>query len=139
MTDDEDLFGLSEHAQIRALIVTVWAGLGGRGTKADVLREVGAALPASLREYLADRGLASAVSGFFRAQREDGLPQAPAVDGEGTHAQLELMTVDECRFVVARYMEAAAAARAQALRMQALCLETHGVLIDLDDPWAVAS
>lgn len=125
----------SEHAEITALISRTFDELGGRATKQEVLAHVLLLLPAHLRKYVVEQGLASKIGGFFRSNGSEGLPIAPDI-GDGIHVQLELLVVDDFRWVIASQISASKAARARAVQYQQRCLHQHGVLIDLNDPLA---
>lgn len=122
----------SENAEMTDLVDRVWQSMGGVGSQPDVTRHVLAALPEHLTTYLVARGVISAVGAYFRRRGETGLPTAPLVDKRGTHMQLELMSVEEYRFVVVQYLKRGRANYAMAQRMAEQCQLVHGVQIDLD-------
>lgn len=128
----------TEHAEIMGAIASVWQDMGGRGTKGGVVAHLGVVLPPHLRRYLTDQGLSTKVGQFFRSLNDDGLPTAPEIDAHGTHAQLELLDVDEFRYAVARQMSNSAAARRRAKRYADLCWARHNVRIDIDNPFEEA-
>jgi hypothetical protein len=89
---------------------------------------------------LARKGLKSEIGLYLREQRpEDGLPQAPQVNSDGEHAQFELWTLDECRFLIAGYMSRSLANRRQAQKVAARAQVLYDVAIDVDDPFDEAT
>lgn len=126
----------SEYAEIQDAVERAWATLGMRGSNRDVLDTLRTDLPDHLREYLTDRGLSQAIGTFFRRKNKVGLAQAPEVDADGTHAQMELLSAAEFRYVIAAHVKAGKnefrIAKAYALEARARL----GVDIDLRDPLA---
>ncbi|MCW2496372.1 hypothetical protein [Jatrophihabitans sp.] len=129
-----------ESNEIHEAIDRTWIEqLGGRGTHGDVWGVLRENLPEHLRQYLADRGLSSAVSSYFRRKNAAGLAQAPQVSDDGVHAQLELMSADEFRYVVNVHVVSSKNERDIA---EAWAKEAHdrlGVRISLSDPLAEAA
>ncbi len=116
------------------LIDRVWQQVGGRGTQPEVTAHVIASRPDHLTSYLADRGTAQAVSGYLRRQEKGSdLPAAPAVDEHGTHVQLELMNVDEFRYVYEQYRKRGRANNQMAKRINDRCHDVHGVWVEPGD------
>jgi len=124
----------SERQELLDLIDRTFLALGGRATMAEMFASI--ELPPHLCAYCTRQGLRTAISSYFRrARRDDGLPQAPEVDDDGNHAQLELWTVDDCRFLVAAYVSASESNRRRAQQIVEHCWDRYGVLINLDDPF----
>lgn len=99
----------------------------GRATAQMVHNSVHRDLPDHLVDYLIGKGLRSQVAAYFREQGSDGLPKRPAANPEGEHAQLSFLSVDEFVYVHSTYLTRAEANKAQAEKIRARCLETHGV------------
>lgn len=129
----------SEYTEIANAISRTFEQIGGRATHAEVFAHAKVTIAPELRDYLTDRGLSQQVSAFFRQQGTDGLPQAPAIDEHGTHAQLRLLEVEEFKFVIRQQMKASGASRVRAKEYQRLCQEQHGVWIPLTDQTADAN
>lgn len=127
---------VSEYGELQDLIGRVFDEMGGRGTKAELIEHLAASLPRHLGAYLVRGGLSTNVGLFFR-KKADGLPAAPEVDERGTHAQLELLDIDEYRYVIDRQMRASRNARQQAQRYAERCQKVHGVGIDVDHPYGI--
>ncbi|MEH3033325.1 MAG: hypothetical protein PGN07_04615 [Aeromicrobium erythreum] len=122
----------SENAELHDLIHRVFTETFGSAASApEVFREVVTSIPDHLTRHLVGKGPKAEISGYFRTKRADGLPQAPEVDDEGTHKQLDLMTVPEYRYVIEQYLKSSAASQAQAQKLADLCHALHGVTIPL--------
>lgn len=120
----------SENAEIHDLIHRIFTEqFGSAASTPEVYRAAADSLPEHLSRHLIGKGLKAEISRYFRTKRSDGLPQAPEVDDEGTHKQLDLMTVPEYRYVIEAYLKSSAASRAQAAKLIDLCREIHGVTI----------
>jgi type II secretory pathway component PulJ len=117
-------------------IGTVFDQLGGRATNQDLQAHVESTLTIDERSHLVRTGLSTRIASFFRQRAESGLPQAPEIDEHGTHAQLDLLSVEEWRYVVRQYMLRSLANRRKARDAADLCFQQHAVLIDIDDPLA---
>lgn len=126
----------SERAELRDFIKRVWDQMGGVGTLSEVRSHCRASMPEHLSAYLIDEGISKVVGEVWRSRNQAGLPSALAVDTHGTHKQLELMDVSEYRYAIASRMKQSAAFRRQAQKLAAYCLEIHGVVISLADPFA---
>lgn len=122
----------SERQELLDLIDRTFTELGGRATKADVLTAIGE-LPPHLSDYCARQGLNSMIGSYFR-KRRDGLPQAPEVAQDGTHAQLELWTVEHCQYLVAHYMSRAESNEILAQKVADYCFARYAVAIDITNP-----
>lgn len=122
----------SEHGEIMRLCDDAFQSMGGVGTAPDLAAHVRASMPDELRDYLYQRGVASMVQRYLRTKGTSGLPQAPEVDDHGTHMQLELMSVEEYRFVVNRCVRAGRAYVERAHQYAAHCQALHGVRLAVD-------
>ena len=94
----------SISTEVQELAATVFEDLNGRATSREIQSRVRDLLSEEQRDRLADRALAPIVSGYFLRRHSSGLPHAPEVNKDGTHCQLQLMTVDEGRYVIRNYM-----------------------------------
>lgn len=122
----------SERAELNDMIDRAFTDLGGRATKAEIINVL--RLPAHLKDFCARQGLKTVVGLYLRKLSKSGLPQAPAVDGEGNHAQLELMTIDDCRFLVAAYRVRGEANYRRAEQIVEFCAARYDVAIDIENP-----
>ena len=111
----------SEGAELKDMIQRAFEELGGRFLEPQI--------PGYLKSSIVRAGLATKVGGFLRQPGKLGLPKAPEVDKDGTHVQLELMSADEFRYVVARQMDNSASAYRRAQQMADLCFALHEVRI----------
>lgn len=122
----------SEHSELQDLIADSFFGhYGGRASTDEVLRSLVPDLPEHLQNYILSTGLKTAIRGFFRRQRADGLPQAPEANPEGLHVQLDFLSVPEFQYVIERQLKASESARLQAAKLAELCEAIHGVRIPL--------
>lgn len=118
----------SYSSEIQALIGEVYVSeFGTRATQPMVRQQVWTHLPDHMADYLIGKGLASEVQRFFRVQNSDGLPKYPEVNEDGEHAQLELLSLDEFRFVHDSYMVRAEANASKAHLIRQMCLDMHRV------------
>lgn len=114
--------------ELRDLIDRAFVGEhGGRASAQMVHNSAHRDLPEHLIDFLVGKGLASQVAAYFREKDGEGLPKRPAVNGEGEHVQLALLTVEECGYVYAAYCDRATANEQQAEKVRQFCLEQHGV------------
>jgi hypothetical protein len=118
------------RTEILDLAELVFHQLGGRATSRDVQDNLREVLSEEQREYLSEYALGSIVGQFFRRRDRSGLPQAPEVNGAGTHCQLELITVDEWRYVIRKYVQRSDQNLDMAYRCANACKDVHGVWID---------
>lgn len=124
----------SFRTELRDLIDRVYFGeFEAEATTQMVHMAVHRDLPEHLIDYLIGKGIASEVQSFFRSKTSDGLPRFPEVNDEGSHKQLELLSVDEFTFVHRRYIDRADANSAQADKIRERCLEVHGVDLGAKD------
>lgn len=128
----------SEHAELTDLIERVFHEVGGRATAGEMMEHL-TGIPEHLNTYLVNNGLKTLIGQYFRSRTDAGLPTAPEIDSDGTHAQLELLSVEEFRYVVRQQMNASRAARQQAKKYADKCAEVHGITIDLDNPFEEAA
>lgn len=119
----------SEGAELKDMIQRAFEELGGRATKGEIVAFLEPQIPGYLKSSIVRAGLATKVGGFLRQPGKLGLPKAPEVDKDGTHVQLELMSADEFRYVVARQMDNSASAYRRAQQMADLCFALHEVRI----------
>jgi len=126
----------SESAEITAALERAWESMGRTGVKAELVQVATSFAATHLHDYLAEQGWSTRAGIFLRRRGDNGLPQAPEVDEHGTHSDWALISVDECRFVIRRYMERSAANREQAVKVADYCAEVYGVRIDIDEPVA---
>lgn len=127
MTDHQPA---SINGEICSLAEEVFKRLGGRATSPDVQRRVWELLTDEQYGRLAYKALAPIISSFFLRRNRNGLPQAPEVDGDGTHCQLELITVDEYRYLVRSYVQRSSQNLAMAHKFAQQCKDVHGTWID---------
>lgn len=127
MTKDEKR---TIRAELVAVVQQVFAELGGRASQEDIKAHLDTVLTAEQLRYLATPGLSSLIGATLRMAGQSGLPQAPEIDEHGTHAQLELLTIEEFAYVVRRYMERSGQNTSKAYAASRLCQEQHGVWID---------
>lgn len=125
----------SANSEINDAIDRTWHGdLGGRGSNGDVVAALIDTMPEHLHDYMLRAALTSKVGAYFRRKSASGLAQAPEVAPDGTHAQLELLTEAEFRYVVGRHV---AAGKNEFRVARAFAKEAKsrlGVDIDLRDP-----
>lgn len=118
----------SYSSELREIINSAFTGEhGGRATVQMVHNSAHRDLPEHLVDFLVGKGLRSQVAAYFREQNAEGLPMRPAANPDGEHAQLELLSVEECGFVYAGYVSRAEANSAQAEKVRAFCIERHQV------------
>lgn len=118
----------SYSSEIQALIGEVYIGeFGTRASQPMVTKHVWAQLPEHMADFLIGKGLAGEVQRFFREKTRDGLPKYPEVNEQGEHAQLELLSLDEFRFVHSSYIARAEANADKALLIRQMCLDIHRV------------
>jgi len=123
----------SEYSELQEIVERAFTEELGSAASADELLQVIAAdLPEHLDHYIRAAGIKTAIGTYFRRKRADGLPQAPEVNAEGVHKQLDLLDVPEFRYVIGKQMKSSAAARSQAEKLAHLCRELHGVVIPLE-------
>lgn len=106
--------------------------LGGRAAIREVVDLLVGDLPEGADDYYVRKGVTGVVQSYFRTKTADGLPQAPQVNDSGQHVQLELLSVEEYRFLARQYLDRSHANRAQAEKVAARCKEICGVSLDLD-------
>lgn len=116
----------SESCELDEAITAAWDHLGRRGTKAEMLALVLATVPAELRDYLAARGVNTSIGSFFRKAGTQGLPQAPEVDADGTHADCDQLTFEDFEYIVQRHLDSAEAHTARADQWVAACVARYG-------------
>lgn len=122
----------SENAEVDDLIRRAFTEeFGGRASSDEVFREVAPELPEHLLHHLASGGLRAAIGRFFRQKNADGLSLAPEADPDGTHVQLDLLSVPEFQYVVGRHLTLSDAHRGQAQKYADKCEVVHGVTIPL--------
>ncbi len=121
----------SEGAELRDMIQRAFEHLGGRATVGEITAYLEPTLPGYLKASLVRAGLSNRVGRALRQPGKLGLPKAPEVDKDGTHVQLELMSADEFRYVVARQMDNSASAYRRAQQMADLCFALHGERIPI--------
>lgn len=115
-------------SELREIIDTAFTGEhGGRATAQMVHNSAHRDLPDHLIDFLVGKGLRSQVAAYFREQDSEGLPKRPAANPDGEHAQLDLLSVDECGFVYEAYIARAGANQAQAEKVREFCSKRHGV------------
>lgn len=118
----------SYATELRDLIDRAFVGEhGGRATAQMVHNSVHRDLPEHLIDYLIGKGLRSRISAYFNDKDGEGLPKRPAVNPDGIHADATLLTLEECGFVYAGYLERAEANKQQADKWRERVLEEHGV------------
>lgn len=118
----------SFRTELRDLIDRVYFGeFEAEATTQMVHLAVHRDLPEHLVDYLIGKGIASEVQSFFRSKTSDGLPRFPEVNEEGSHKQLELLSIDEFAFVHTKYVDRADANSAQAEKIRQRCIDLHGV------------
>lgn len=118
----------SHAAELRDLIDRAFIGeYGGRATAQMVQNSLHGSLPDHLVDYLIGKGLRARISSYFNDKDGEGLPKRPAVDVDGIHADATLLTVEECGFVYAAYLDRADANRQQAEKWRERVLEERGV------------
>ena len=123
----------TERSEIRDAIERVFIEqLGGQASLDEVFRQLIGKLPEHLEHHVLATGLKAQIGAYFRAKRKDGLPQAPEVNDDGIHKQLDLLEVPEFQYVIGQYLKASSASYVQARKLATLCVEVHGVAIDLD-------
>lgn len=120
----------SETAELNEVIKRIWESMGGRGTIDEAVEHAAVSMPDHIRNYLVTEGLRKKVGAYLRSTGADGLPLAPAVDRDGMHVQLELLSVEEFRAVIVAAMQRTSANRARAYQWAARCKRVHGVWID---------
>lgn len=118
------------------LIDETFRALGGVGTHAEVKEAVIDRIPADERGRLIDAAVGSKITSYFNRKTASGLPQAPAVDAQGTHMQLELFDVEQYRFAIYTQMSQSNASRRQAEKLAAECKAKTGIAIDIYNPFA---
>lgn len=122
----------SYTAELRDIIDRAFTDdLGGRATVQMLHAKVFDLIPEHLAAYLIGQGLRKRVTAYFNEKDGEGLPKRPAANDQGEHAQLEFFSVEEFAYVHRCYLDRASANAAQAEKVRALCLTSHGV--DLDD------
>lgn len=107
------------------------AEMGGRAIIRDLVDALIADLPEGASDYYVRRGVTQVVQSYFRTKNTEGLPQAPQVNDAGEHVQLELLTVDDYRYLVRQYLDRAEANHAQAEKFAARCEAIWGVTLDV--------
>ncbi len=123
----------SESTEVQDLLQRLFTEqFGNEASNAELLRALVPALPEHLQNYILVSGLKSQIGVFFRRKRADGLPQAPEVNRDGLHKQLDLMEVEDFRYVIEQYLKSSAAHRAQAHKLASLCFDVHGVAISVE-------
>jgi hypothetical protein len=120
------------RSEVDALIEMVFRQLGGRATNQDIQIHVRTILTPEQRSWLADYAMGPIIGGFFR-RRNGRLPQAPEVDSAGTHCQLELITEDEYRYVIRKYVQRSDQNMTMAFEFAKECRAVHGIWIDPHD------
>lgn len=106
--------------------------LCGRAVIRDVVNRLTQNLPEGAADYYVRKGITGVVQSYFRTKGADGLPQAPQVNAAGEHVQLELLTVDDYRYLARQYLDRSHANRAQAEKVAARCSQIYSVALDLD-------
>jgi hypothetical protein len=125
----------SANGEINDAIDRTWHGqLGGRGSNGDVVEALIDTMPEHLHDYMLRTALTSKVGAYFRRKNASGLAQAPEVAPDGTHAQLELLTEVEFRYVVARHVSAGKNEFRIARAFAKEAKQRLGVEIDLRNP-----
>jgi hypothetical protein len=120
----------SINAEVYNLAEVVFKQHGGRATSPEVQRRVWEMLSDEQLGRLAYKALGPIISSFFLRRNRNGLPQAPEVDGSGTHCQLELITVDEYRYLIRSYVKRSSQNLAMAYKFATQCQDVHGTWID---------
>ncbi|WGW12693.1 hypothetical protein LWF01_02680 [Saxibacter everestensis] len=123
----------SENQELSDLYQRIFEELGGRATVKEIVAHATITAGQHLNEYLTAQGHKTKVGAFLRRKGTSGLPQAPEVDGQGTHVQLELLSVEEFKYVVAHHLKSARASAQQARNLADYCYEMRGVALDLDE------
>lgn len=122
----------SENAEVDDLIARAFIEeFGGRASSGEVFRAVGDDLPEHLLRHLASGGLKAAIGRYFRQKNSDGLSIAPEADPDGTHVQLDLLSVPEYQYVVGRHLNLSTSHHSQAQKYADKCEVVHGVIIPL--------
>lgn len=116
----------SESSELEDLIASAWDDLDRRGTKAEVLASVMGAAPGELSQYLVAKGVNTAIGAFFRRAGQGGLPQAPEVDDQGTHADSDQLLFEDFGYIVRRHLDSADAHAARAEQWIAACIARYG-------------
>jgi len=118
----------SYAAELRDLIDRAFVGeYGSRASAQMVQNSLHDNLPEHLIDYLISKGLRARITSYFNDKDGDGLPKRPAVDTDGIHADAALLTIDECGFVYAGYLDRAAANEQQAEKWRVRVLDERGV------------
>lgn len=115
-------------SELRDIIDRAFTGEhGGRATAQMVHNSVYRDLPEHLVDFLVGSGIRSQVNSYFKAKNAEGLPQRPAVNPDGEHVQLSILSIDEYAYVHRSYLKRAHDNAEQADRIRTACLEQHGV------------
>lgn len=118
----------SHAAELRDLIDRAFVGEhGGRASVQMVHNSVHRDLPEHLIDYLIGKGLQSRIRTYFGDKDGDGLPKRPAIDPTGIHADASLLTLEECGFVYAAYLDRIDANQQQADKWRERVMIEHGV------------
>lgn len=123
---------MTSRSECRSLVARIFDELGGRASAEDIIVHLNVSAPPELHEYLRDQGWQKVIGEFFRSKSTDGLPVAPEV-GDGVHVQLELLALDDFKWVITRQMQSSKASRVRAEQYRDRCYDQWGVLIDLDE------
>lgn len=114
--------------ELRDLIDRAFIGEhGGRASAQMVQNSVHRDLPEHLLDYLIGKGLRARITSYFNDKDGEGLPKRPAVNLDGIHADATLLSLEECGYVYAGYLDRADANLQQADKWRERVLKEHGV------------